>query len=257
MSLASPGRLISLAVRETLESAVAPHRVEELLQQALSNADLPEVPDDPLKFEIFLKASLRPVLVSELGEELGESLFIELARLANSAISTMPPDPASVSRLRATHKSSSPPDSADYARGTASALEAPAGTAAQSGAARVATILICSTDGAFAERMQAFVDDRSRTQQIPNLIALLQALDKANAAESAIILDCRRPSIRPQSLATLAAELPENVKVVLWACDNRLLAELSELSPKVRAWLVCVKDAHEREVIRYCIKLVS
>ncbi len=79
------GKLIPQAVREALDSVVAPNVRDALLQEALSRSVEAELPTDPERLRHFVAGPLKSSLVRVLGDELGESVVVELDRLATIA----------------------------------------------------------------------------------------------------------------------------------------------------------------------------
>jgi hypothetical protein len=85
--------LLSHAVRETLDAVVSPSVRDALLTEALAAARAAELPREPDEFRDFLDGPLRKALVKALGAELGDSVAVELERLADVASSRPAPAP--------------------------------------------------------------------------------------------------------------------------------------------------------------------
>jgi hypothetical protein len=90
--------LISSAVRETLDCVLSPVVRDQVLAAAFTASTRTDVPNDPLEFERFLHGSLREALLRTLGADLGDVVFEELLRVADTAISSMLPPAQSASR---------------------------------------------------------------------------------------------------------------------------------------------------------------
>jgi hypothetical protein len=151
-----------------------------------------------------------------------------------------------------------PPSSAAYPAGTAATLQLRGAVPSwRSGSSFAPMILLCSSDCELSRRMSAWLEPEVVTLRMTNLIGLLYALEDACRVRNVVIIDCREPSVRPHSVATLAEELPVTTQVVLWGCTKELVAELAKLSSKVSEWLVCAADAEEQAIARYCAKLVG
>lgn len=109
--------MIPQAVREALDSVVAPNVREALLQEALSRSFESELPTDPERLRTFVAGPLKSSLVRVLGDELGESVVVELDRLATIA-SVSPGErrtrsgnlraPVHPRRVTPTHRSATP-----------------------------------------------------------------------------------------------------------------------------------------------------
>jgi hypothetical protein len=107
--------LMSQAVREALDSVVSPSVRDALLEDALTASNEPELPSDPDHFREFVGGPLRDVLVKALGAELGDSVALELGRLADLA-SIRPAAPQGERRTRSGQMRS--PSSPPKRRGT-------------------------------------------------------------------------------------------------------------------------------------------
>jgi hypothetical protein len=81
--------LIPQAVREALDSVVAPSVRDALLSDALSQSSDAELPTDPEQLRHFVDGPLKTSLIRTLGSELGESVMQELERLAK-LVSSIP-----------------------------------------------------------------------------------------------------------------------------------------------------------------------
>lgn len=84
-----PSQLIPQAVREALDSVVAPNVRDALLKDALRESLEPELPTDPERLRSFVEGPLKSSLIRTLGSELGESVVVELDRLA-ALVSVVP-----------------------------------------------------------------------------------------------------------------------------------------------------------------------
>lgn len=312
-----PDKYLSDAVREALDSVVAPSVRDRVLASALAEHAGTDVPNHPVEFEEFLCGPLRRALIDSLGEDAGQAVFEELERVSKSAISSMVPplhEPSrrrsgaasgrrpsgghrrpSGSKIGARHSSApppaarrptplhvprldtlpaaghpgqktqpakssppSPPSSNDYPAGTSETLALRGLVRAEAGAAPryLPQILVCSTDPQLPRRLACWVDEHVAVMRMPNLMSLIYAIEDAGSARTVIIVDCKNPSVRPHSIATLAEELPALGQVVLWGATNDLAHELARLSPRASVWRNCAPGAHDREIAQYCVRLI-
>jgi len=147
--------------------------------------------------------------------------------------------------------SSERPSSQDYERGVSNAL----GMAARAPVEAAPRVFVASQSQTFVHGLAHFLEPQAI--QVDDVMELLKALGEAPEARSVIVLDCRRPSIRPIALAALADELPPNVQVVLWGASKGLRYQLARLSPSASSWLNCSEDDDLQSVALCCESLVG
>ncbi len=145
------------------------------------------------------------------------------------------------------------PQSQDYARGTAQALGMPGGLRSDAGAKP--QVFVASQSQTFVTGLAQFLEPE--LVRVDDIMMLLRGLHHAGDARSVIVLDCRRPSIRPVALAALAEELPSRVRVVLWGAKTALRYQLAQLSPATTAWFNLSVDEDLESVALRCEALVS
>jgi hypothetical protein len=320
-----PGKYLSSAVREALDSVVAPSVRDAVLGSAVDEHG-GDVPSDPIEFERFLCGPLRRSLVRSLGDDVGEAVFEELERVSRSALSSMPPAtaahppvsrrpgqsgaasgrrpsgghrrtaPATGSNTGKRHSSApppaaarrptplhvprgdaipsglsptggaprvassrpSPPSSNEFPLGTSEALALRGLVRAEAGTAprHLPVILVCSADVQLPRRLACWVDEHVAVMRIANLMSLLYALDDAGPASKVVVVDCKTPSVRPHSVATLAEDLPALGQVVLWGAAPELARELAGISPRASIWRNCAANARDREIALHCARMI-
>jgi len=303
--------LIARTVREALGAVVSPDVGERVLGAALSQSSLAEVPEDPDRFKEFL-GPFRALALESLGDEATSTLFEELERLAERAItSRLPPRnasapprsrgrisspaarpssqaPAGYRRARESdapnaphfrltpqkiqaipralvpdfgpafeHTPRSPPDSSDLPRGMAQAMgmTSTAPNALPKAAPRV--IVLCSSDAGLENGIVEWVSGRAKLLVCQNLKGLLRLLDGSLEHRVVVFVDCRRPTVRPMSLAALSEELPPEVEVVLWGATPALVNEVTQLFAATRQWMVCSPTLGVKEAIDRCVQLMG
>lgn len=278
-----PRGLIARTVREALDAVVAPEVGLRVLDAALRQTELSEVPEDPDRFKAFL-GPFRVIALESLGDEVTSLLFGELEHLAERAItSRLPPRFSSSPSPRPRQRISSPsmrPSQAGsgYRRSKSSDQGAPpnfrltpqkmyAILAApvpdvggfEPGAGKVAArvILLCSTDSALEGRIAAWVGARAQVLVCQNLTGLVTLLGGGLEPRVVVFVDCRRPTFRPMSLGALSDELPPQVEVVLWGATPSLVNELTQLFAATRQWMVCAPTLGEQEAVERCVELMS
>ncbi len=63
--------------------------------------------------------------------------------------------------------------------------------------------------------------------------------------------------IRPQALAGIADELPENVRVALWGAPASLLRVLNQISAATSRWVVFSPEMAETDLAERCVEMVG
>ena len=273
-------------VHEALGSLAAPTVRDTVIGAALKMAIPEERPTTPAGFERFVRGPLRAAMLDAFGVEVTDSVSVELEHVvmlssrpagpprgpspaptipkpaglplrstAGQEVARIPP--LSGSRLRPLQEASERegvasqrPTSQAYARGTARALGMPIDSDPLP-----PKVFVASQSLTFVKGLEHFLEPP--TARAEDVISLLAALNDLKDAPAVIVLDCRRPSIRPMALAILADELPANVQVMLWGADAALREQLEQLSPGVSRWLSCNQEDDLQAVARKCSDFVG
>ncbi|HEY6728190.1 MAG TPA: hypothetical protein VI197_29475 [Polyangiaceae bacterium] len=273
-------------VHEALGSLAAPTMRDTVIGAALRMASNDERPNTPAGFERFVRGPLRAAMLDAFGAEVTDSVSVELEHVVmlssrpsgpGLAVSHTPPIPRSSgvpsssrrsadagpvpphsgSRLRPLQESteheaaSQRPMSQAYTRGTARALGMPL----ESDAPPPPKVFVASQSLTFVKGLEHFLEPPAARAE--DVISLLAALNELKDTAAVIVLDCRRPSIRPMALAILADELPATVQVMLWGADVTLRHQLEQLSPGVARWLSCDQDDDLQAVADKCSAFVG
>ncbi|HLV64492.1 MAG TPA: hypothetical protein VKY73_01710 [Polyangiaceae bacterium] len=124
-------------------------------------------------------------------------------------------------------------------------------------ARRLPLVLVSTRDPELVQRFAAWLDPRAAVVRVSRLTDLLVDLGEASQRRTLIVLDCREPLVRPQSLAGLADELPAAVRVVLWGATRELERALFQISPATARWVVCSPEMTESDVVERCAEMVG
>lgn len=274
-------------VHEALGSLAAPAVRDTVIGAALRMASSDERPSTPAGFERFVRGPLRAAMLDAFGVEITDSVSVELEHVImlssrpagpGPGISQTPPiprpggvppssrrnadanpvPPHSGSRLKPLPEASERegaasqrPASQAYTRGTARALGMPL----DSDAPASPKVFVASQSLTFVKGLEHFLEPPAARAE--DVISLLAALNDLKDMPAVIVLDCRRPSIRPMALAILADELPQNVQVMLWGADATLRCQLEQLSPGVARWLSCGQDDDLQTIADKCSAVVG
>lgn len=273
-------------VHEALGSLAAPTVRDTVIGAALRMATNDERPNTPAGFERFVRGPLRAAMLDAFGVEVTDSVSVELEHVVmlssrpagpGLGVSQTPPisrpggvppssrrgadanpvPPHSGARLRPLQDlaeregaASQRPTSQAYTRGTARALGMPLDSDSPP-----PKVFVASQSLTFVKGLEHFLEPPAARAE--DVISLLAALNDLKDTPAVIVLDCRRPSIRPMALAILADELPVTVQVMLWGADVTLRSQLEQLSPGVARWLSCEQDDDLQMVADKCSALVG
>jgi hypothetical protein len=124
-------------------------------------------------------------------------------------------------------------------------------------ARRLPLVLVSTRDPALVHRFAAWLDPRAAVVRVSRLVELVLDLEGAQTRRTVVVLDCRAPLIRPQSLAGLCEELPESVRIVLWGASAELVRVLHQISPSTSRWLACSPEMTDTDVAERCVEMVG
>ena len=127
----------------------------------------------------------------------------------------------------------------------------------QRSAGQRAYVLIATSDETVVRRLTPWIDQTAELVVLASLRELVKDLEAFTAARIALIVDCRRPSIRPTAIAALADELPPSVSVVLWGASPEQERGVLAVSPSVNRWIVLHADTRPRELAARCADIVG
>lgn len=133
----------------------------------------------------------------------------------------------------------------------------PAGVRADAATRRLPVVFVATRDIELVRRFGAWLDPRAAVVRVSRLIDLLLDIQDAGDRKTVIVVDGHLPPIRPEALAALSEELPENVRVVLWGGSPQVATQLSELFPRVAEWLVCAPEMPLSDLVDRCAEIVG
>jgi hypothetical protein len=180
------------------------------------------------------------------------------------AIPTMVPPPKT-SRHALPRVGSSPPLSGTIARSPGPwgsdeypSGEVPVGLQSMSEATSAsAHVLVASIDAVLLQRLTPWLDSTAELMQVVSVRELVRDLEVLADSRVVLLVDCRRPSVRPTAIAALADELPTTVSVVLWGPNEEQERAILAVSPAVRRWLTVHADVRPKELASRCAELVG
>jgi hypothetical protein len=134
---------------------------------------------------------------------------------------------------------------------------APPAAGRAAAARRLPVVFVATRDIELVRRFGAWLDPRAAVVRVSRLIDLLLDIQDAGDRKTVIVIDGHLPPIRPEALAALSEELPENVRVVLWGGPPQVATRLSELFPRVAEWLVCESETPLADLVDRCAEIVG
>lgn len=163
---------------------------------------------------------------------------------------------------------SGPPRSGTQSRPSAAwgSDEYPAGAAGKLGMAGAVDsqrtngrpyVLVASADETLVRRLTPWLDAKAELVVLSSMRELLKDLEAFGDARIALVIDCRRPSVRPTAVAALADELPDTVTVVLWGATPEQERGVLAVSPSVNRWVVLHADTRPKELAARCADIVG
>ena len=136
-----------------------------------------------------------------------------------------------------------------------SPTSAPDGVASTS--RRLPLVLVSTRDLELVQRLATWLDPRAAVVRVARLAELLLDLDSSQRRRTVIVIDCKSPLIRPQSIAGLCEELPSSVRVVLWGATSELTRLLYQISLHTAQWVHCSPDMTDTDVAERCVEMVG
>jgi hypothetical protein len=118
-------------------------------------------------------------------------------------------------------------------------------------------VLVASTDATLLRRLTPWLDATAELVPLASLRELVKDLEVLEEGRIVVLVDCRRPSIRPTAVAALADELPPNVSVVLWGASPEQERGVLAVSSSVNRWIVLHGETRPKELAARCADLVG
>jgi CheY-like chemotaxis protein len=172
---------------EVLGRLATPEVRERILNAALEQAAVSEIPEEPSAFASFACGPLRDVVEDVLGEDASGAVIMDLSPAFGSE------GPKTSSGVRKRNRAS---------------LAAPRRDAP--------VVLVASSNSAEVDLLTERLKDRAKVIAAFDVFALLSAATRHLTAPLTLLLNDEMPAIRPSTLATLARVLPPGTRVIVW-----------------------------------------
>lgn len=113
-------------------------------------------------------------------------------------------------------------------------------------------VLVCTADPMRAAGMGRAMAGTARVQPISDALAIL------SEPADLVVVDCVRPTVRLETLLSVAPELPEGCRVVLWGEAPDFRKQLGILASAIPdTWVSCGVDAEAEDVAAVCRVLLE
>ena len=240
------------AVEETVAFFAAAPLRKRIVDEALFNAREVRIPEGPERLALFVSGHLYPSLERYLGEHLAKAVLQELDPLLARANAeeesgvrisrSVAPDPESSVVLVDTTRDRPEAHAAGRAR---------AGGLPTTGAPTAAPIcvFVASTDAGAVKALATCFGGHATISATPDVFTLMETLETRRVLmDDAVVLivDGKNPSIRPETLITLGADLPSDMRIVAWGSRDGLRDEIETITPgtegSVATWRFCDGD---------------
>ena len=254
---------VARAVHESIDAIAAPDIRARILHRALHMAREHEIPEAGKSLETFVERHLRAATAFHLGEEAAETVLRSLApilRLAKTLgadgskpVSREHPTTRKVSRgeFNTSVDNMDPELTIEHDDGT---KQYPT---LRPNRSTLPMVLISSSSALRCQEISENLNDTATIQQITDAVSFLDNVQATASLNPIIVFDCVEPSIRTTTLATLAAELPEDSSVLLWGASDQNHNELISLSKAGQGWLRCGPEAKATDVAALVLMLIG
>lgn len=249
---APSGSLIEQAIAESIDALAAPRVRAAVVELALRWARLEYIPSRGNEVSEFVEGALYRAAEQMLGFEVAEAVKSDLAPMVSMLRDQ------EVSAVRP----SAPPDAdSDYPEIQVQEPEAAAPVrrsqrpwlATMPEPIELKSVSVASTDPAAVSEMSRWLGGVALVEPVQDALAILENL---GAGCDLVVVDCRRPAVSVETLVTLAPEMPEQSKVVLWGERQDLELHLGQLGARMPAEWVCCGPAASAEDVGAIVRIL-
>jgi hypothetical protein len=240
---------VAHAVAEAIDAHAAPQVRNVVVRMALRAAGCGQIPERGPEATIFVRGALFQAMEELLGADTAAAIRDELAPL----LGRMDVEgEAEITHVRPTwpglDASKSAPDfpiielDEPEPEERHERITAPA-------PGNMPIVLVASADPATVSALAGAMAGAGLVEPVRDAIVLLDALETA----SVVVLDCRYPSVRAETMIAVEPDLPRGTRVVLWGDPPSLDAQLSSIGAKVpKEWIRCGREATADDVATIC-----
>ncbi|GAB5546665.1 MAG: hypothetical protein SangKO_064250 [Sandaracinaceae bacterium] len=237
------------AVAEAVGAFAAPRMRARVLSLALRWARRPDIPEWGPDVREFVEGPLLRAAEELLGADLGAAIRDELAPMVRmiddaerSGVRKSVPAPPAMPRM-------------DYAPAPPVLPTPPRreqrNMATDPAPRSLPIVLVASDDPSAVEALSSALAGHATIEPVRDALAIMEGLGGADAA--VVVMDCRRPVVRVETLLALSPELPADSRVVLWGEPRTLDQSLKMLGIGLPpSWVRCGREAREDDVAAVC-----
>jgi hypothetical protein len=235
------------ALTEAIDAVAAPQVRDRVLSLALAWGHHAVVPEHSDEVAYFVAGPLMRALEHVLGPATAAAVSDELAPvvagLARRAVSSVRP------------RGPGPEDDTPELE-----IEEPAprrrGPGTDPAPKSLPTVLIASSDPGSVSALGLALSGAVYIEVVSDAVSMLEALGRGEA--SLVVLDCRHPTLRAETLLTMQPELPQGGKVVFWGEQPALERQLDELGAGLpESFVFCGRDATADDIAAVCRILIE
>jgi len=130
----------------------------------------------------------------------------------------------------------------------------PVAAAAEDRTATLALVVVATRSLALVAALAARLAGVAEVRVVADVLDLADELMAPRRV--LLVVDCKRPSVRPVAVAALADELPPTAAVLLWVPSADDEVAVRTVAPEATAWHRCA-EATAVELARRCAELVQ
>ena len=252
------------AVREAIDAFAAPAVGDRVLALALRWACQPMVPEGGEALSNFVIHSLFRAAEEVLGTSEARAIVDELAPIVESVgrqeVSQVRPSRPALAVLLAEEEAADEDDFPELVMEEPPLVHQPRvsypgrrphGRLTDPAPDSLPLVLLATVDPGTVQALSSALAGHASLEPVRDALELLDDADGATV--SILVIDCRRPSVRLETLLALAPELPQGTRVVLWGERADLRERLAMLGSGLpEAWVRCGDGATALDVAAVC-----
>lgn len=236
----APGR-VEQAVTEAVEAVAAPDVRSEVIQLALRWARCSRIPERGPEVDAFVTGPLFFAVERALGEEAAQMVRDELGAVA--------------AQVRGEEALAQPPSPTEWDDDEPELIIEPLVTS-PAPRGELPLLVVASSSPVALSLLSLALGGAAYIEPARDPLALLDGLGQGD--EGLIVLDCRNPTVRVETLLAMQPDLPTGLRVVLWGESAALEEQLAELgASKPETWICCGANASAEDVATVCRVLLG
>jgi len=234
-SVEATSGLLGQLIAEQVGALAARERVDGIVRRALDDAGLERAPTEMDAVSSFVRRQLHAVLVDELGSAAAE----EICGALEEILRLRPVDEEESGIRPRTPRFGE--DLPDYEEGpTCSVPAAPP------------VVIVASASRVRMAALESALRWRACVIRVTDAVELYDAL-RDPFTPVALVIDCSRPQIEPETAAALAPDMPRGMVIVLWGAPADSTWHIMEDAGHHGRWIPCRAEAGGQDVAALCL----